>query len=61
MLGEPSSSSDELTSYLMTPWLPGPVVDPIKYWYALLPSPLARMALDVLTVPGAWRKGAACR
>ena len=53
MLNEPSGSSDELTSYLVMPRVTS-VLDPIKYWHVLLPSPLAHMALDLLTVPGEW-------
>ena len=47
------SSMDELDSYLLLPRQDA-VLDPIKYWHSLLPAPLARMALDLLTVPGAW-------
>ena len=47
------SSSDELDAYLVT-GRQSSVRDPIQYWYSLLPSPLARMALDVLTAPGRW-------
>ena len=41
---------DELEAYLGAPQTP--VKDPLKHWHAQLPSPLARMALDLLTAPG---------
>jgi hypothetical protein len=45
----PTSATDALDDYLNTPRLK---CDPIKYWKARLPEPLARMALDFLTAPG---------
>jgi hypothetical protein len=56
MHGEPlknlSPSDDALKNWLGIPPTPG-VNDPIAYWHGYLKSghPLARMALDFLTVP----------
>jgi len=44
-------SLDELDGYLLTPRNLS-IQDPIQYWHAILPSSLARMALDLLTAPG---------
>ena len=41
---------DEFEAYLLAPRVP--VKDPLKHWHGMLPSPLARMALDILTAPG---------
>ena len=41
---------DEFEAYLAAPRIP--LKDPLKHWHAMLPSPLARMALDALTAPG---------
>ena len=41
---------DEFEVYLLAPRVP--VNDPLKHWQAMLPTPLACMALDVLTAPG---------
>ena len=43
---------DEFDAYLLAPRIS--VKDPLKHWHAMLPSPLARMALDALTAPGMW-------
>ncbi|KAI0027227.1 hypothetical protein K488DRAFT_91112 [Vararia minispora EC-137] len=40
---------NEFEAYLAAPLMP--IKDPLKHWHAMLPSPLARMALDALTAP----------
>jgi hypothetical protein len=47
---EPATAVNELDEYLGKGR--EAVADPIKYWQARLPSPLAQMALDFLSVPG---------
>jgi hypothetical protein len=44
-------TEDELGSFLSERRITTPI-DPIKFWKARLPSPLARMALDILSAPG---------
>lgn len=43
-------AGDELDHYMQSGRMS--VSDPIAYWFVQLPSPLARMALDILTMPG---------
>ncbi|KAI0686340.1 hypothetical protein C8T65DRAFT_554460, partial [Cerioporus squamosus] len=48
-----SSGADALEEYLISPPIPS-ILDPIKHWHSLDPErdPLARMALDILSIPG---------
>ena len=48
---EDGSEVDKLESYMSMPChgFPG---DSMKYWHALLPTPLACMTLDLLSAPG---------
>ena len=48
-----NASNDPITDYLTTAAMPH-IDDPIKYWSSFLDGghPLARMALDVLSMPG---------
>ncbi|KAI0709144.1 hypothetical protein C8Q76DRAFT_599002, partial [Earliella scabrosa] len=51
--GASSTTIDALEEYFQTPPIPS-VADPIKYWHSLNDgnTPLARMALDILSAPG---------
>ena len=41
---------NEFETYLAAPRIP--VTDVLRHWQSMLPSPIAHMALDVLTAPG---------
>jgi hypothetical protein len=47
-----STNGNELFAFLAERIPNAKSVDPIKFWKARLPSPLAQMALDFLTAPG---------